>query len=98
MDSLDKLPVGKNEQSPDEKEVMDRFFDNDDTGDSPVKTSGKIDWKVLGMITGAFVLLANPWIDGLLSKIPYAESDISKFGIKVLLFAIIVLAIMMFAK
>jgi|688.fasta_scaffold05356_19 hypothetical protein len=49
----------------------------------------KINWKLLGATICAFLLFANPWIDGLLSKIPYCSGTSSILGIKVLLFSII---------
>jgi hypothetical protein len=51
----------------------------------------KINWKLLGATIGAFLLFANPWIDGMLSKIPYCSGTASIIGIKVILFSIILI-------
>lgn len=53
---------------------------------------GKINWKLLGVVCLAFILLANPWVDGMLEKISYLEEKPTlTFGVRFLLFAVIVL-------
>lgn len=51
----------------------------------------KINWKLIGATVGAFLLFANPWVDGILSKIPYCSGTASIIGIKVILFSIILI-------
>lgn len=51
---------------------------------------GKMNWKLIGISTMLFLILANPWIDKLLCKIPYCEEgSMSLIGIKALLFALL---------
>ena len=52
----------------------------------------KMKWKNVGIIVVAFAILANPWIDGILSKIPYCGSNgITILALKVILFSLIII-------
>ena len=57
----------------------------------------KLNWKLIGMASILFVVLANPWIDSLFCKMPYCgENAAALFGIKTLLFVIIMTMIILF--
>lgn len=104
MDNLDELPEAEYDQSPNEQQVMNRFFDKGENGNKANKSGDKkgitsrINFKKLGGVVVAFIIVANPWIDGILEKIPYAQSPISKFGIKTLIFTLLLLLIMIFVN
>ena len=109
MDNLDELPEAEYSQSPNEQQVMTRFFDGN--GDADAKKNGgagknggksgrmsRVNFKRLGAAVVAFIAVGNPWVDGILEKIPYAQSPVSKLGIKTLIFTVLLLLIMIFVK
>lgn len=102
MDSLEDLPEGEETQTSSEKEIMERFFDNsgnsEDKDDKKNTLLGRINWKLLGATIGAFMLVANPWIDSIIEKLPYTNTTISKFGLKTVLFAAMILIFMVFLQ
>jgi hypothetical protein len=50
-----------------------------------------VNWKLLGVACLAFVMLANPWIDGILSKISYLEEKPTAiFGVRFFLFFVMI--------
>lgn len=94
MDQLETLPKSSTKMTPQEKNVMTTYF-NDTAPDSSTEADGGdsdapgINWKCLAYLIGLFVLLANPWIDGILTKIPYCEDNaFILLGVKILLFAV----------
>ena len=57
----------------------------------PNSPPARVNWKLLGIAIVLFIMLANPWIDGIFSKIPYCEGGASMIGIKSILFGILLL-------
>jgi len=95
MDQLADLPPAQSPPTPQENAVMNQFFGPP----QPTSTSkfSRIEWKLLGAIVVLFVILANPWIDMALCKIPYCGgSDISSLATKTVLFAIVLALLFMF--
>jgi len=99
MDKLDDLPTSDDENlSPQEEDTMKRYFDvNDNT--SPSKKKWTIDWKFVGICVILFIILANPWVDGLFCKIPYCgENNLMLLFVKALIFAILLILVQIFVK
>lgn len=86
-DELINLPESKEDISPQEKEIINSLFGNPSAHPEYVKPP--FNWKLIGCTTILFVALANPWIDELMSKMPYCDNPIIIFGIKVILFLVI---------
>lgn len=99
MDNLNDLPPAPTNITQQEGVIANQYFGP--PTDIELSNSGsrfaKIKWKTLGMSALAFAVLANPWIDGFLSKIPYCGSSPSTiFAMKVLIFLIAMVVIQMF--
>lgn len=91
MEKLDDLPTKENAQpSPEQHALMDKFF-----GEAPEEKGfmEKMQLKKVFAFVIAFGLLANPWVDGLLSKIPYLSNGVAVFGVKMVIFFIAALLI-----
>ncbi len=94
MDKLTDLPPKQSSSTPAEDAVMNQFF-----GPPTESTSrfGRIEWKLLGATALLFVLLANPWIDLILCKVPYCGgSQMTSLATKTVLFVIILAVLYMF--
>lgn len=106
MENLQNIPETHDSQNitPEENETMDYYLGNledsqnskDDTTaentNSVVKKNKKpVNWKVVGVAVVGFVLLANPFIDNALSKIPKMESNINRFFFKFIFFLTMVI-------
>lgn len=95
MDVLSDLPVVKEEQTPQEKAIMSKYFGVDDMAPPPSQNSsgwmGSI--KVASIATAMFLLFCNPIADRLIRSIPYADSTAGSLGIKTLFFFAIFLFI-----
>ncbi len=99
-DSLDDIPVAPSSQkTPDEIAAM-RFFeapsqngDSSSGGQSSGQPQGqsRFDWKFIGVAVVLFLLLANPWADSLIGKIPKCEGALAVTGIKGLLFLLLLI-------
>ncbi len=99
MDKLDDLPTSDDENlSPQEEDTMKRYFDvNDNT--SSKKKKWNIDWKFIGICVILFIILANPWVDGIFCKIPYCgENGLMLLFVKALIFAILLILVQIFVK
>lgn len=98
MDTLSDLPVVKEEQSPQEKAIMSKYFGVDTS--SPSSSQSGPGWgtslKIVGMATLVYLLVSNPFTEKLLRHIPYTDSPAGSVGIKVLLFFIVFLLISRF--
>ena len=56
-----------------------------------------IDWKVIGITSLIFALLANPWVDDIFCKMPYCgENALSLFGMKIIIFMILIVIVNVF--
>lgn len=104
MENLSSLPP-KNDtiKTPEEEAIMKQLFPQGsppkiDNSPPPSSTSStpqtqkppnRINWKLLGASVLLFILLANPWVDKLFTKVPYCEEGgATVVGIKALLFSI----------
>lgn len=76
MDRLSDLPTHDTNLTPEESEVINKMFDGAGS-DAPKSKPQNVGWmqtlKLAGLSAGLFMLLANPWIDMLLCKLPYCE-------------------------
>lgn len=110
MESLSTLP-SKNDtvKTPEEEMILNQLFNSppsstqsqkqpppDPSIPPPPSTHPRLNWKIIGITIGLFVVLANPWIDGLLSKIPYCGGSVSILGLKTLLFSILLVVVNLF--
>ncbi|HMP28162.1 MAG TPA: hypothetical protein PKD85_01095 [Saprospiraceae bacterium] len=88
MDKLSDLPTQDTELTPEENSVMKNMFDGGQAKKSPKGWIHTI--KLAGISAALFILLANPWIDAILCKLPYCEDNsMIILAIKGLLFLII---------
>nr|QBK87017.1 MAG: uncharacterized protein LCMAC103_03610 [Marseillevirus LCMAC103] len=85
MDLLSDLPVvAETSSTPAELEVMQRFFTKHARTGAP---AAKHAAKTAFFLTLLFVVLAHPWCDAVLSKVPKCdESPLMRFAVRVLLF------------
>ena len=68
---------------------------DDEYDDKPTK--GKVNWKMIGYAAIIFALLANPWTDSAVEKLPYAGSNTAmKLVTKVLMFVLLLTLVSMF--
>lgn len=105
MDALDQLPVSDDDSSESQasgsEAVMNKYFEpksstSSKDSASPWKSVDK--WKIVGMAAVAFLVLANPWTQGMLSQVPYfGGNDMTTMVLSLLLFVILMIAIVMFA-
>jgi len=88
MDDLTTLPLNDDAVvSPQETEVIERFFPNSETSPS---SDGSSNLTLIGYATLLFIALANPFVDNLLEKIPWFNgSHVSVIAVKTLIFVII---------
>jgi hypothetical protein len=90
MDHLSSLPTkDHDDMSSHEKNTMQRFFGGGTESSTPSKSKPST-LKLIGYATVLFVLLANPYIDGILCHVPYCEdNEMVLFLFKTLLFALL---------
>lgn len=84
MDSLSTLPPVPTDQTPREKELLDRFF----TVTTPTGWSSSLKSSTIATI--AFLLFANPMVDKLLSSLPYLSNQYISMAVKIVLFFVLV--------
>jgi len=89
-DDLGSLPEGATDISPQEKEVISSLFGSGPAGGA-MHSAGGMNWKLIGGATMLFVVLANPWIDAMLCKIPKCGNPMIVFGIKAVLFVVVMM-------
>ncbi len=66
-------------------------------GSAPASSSGNLNWKLIGSVSLLFVMLANPWIDMALCKIPYCgDRAILLLAIKLVIFVIVYIILSMY--
>ena len=93
MDLLSDLPVvAETGSTPAELEVMQRFFSKHArTGGAPAARHAV---KSALFLTLLFLVLAHPWCDAALSKIPKCdESPLTRFAVRALLFFVLAFVI-----
>ena len=111
MDKLEDLPV-KNDTvvSPQENNIMDEYFGGNN-GQNAAQMSAQgaqhqnkdetkrasINWKLIGYSALIFVLLANPWVDGMFEKMPYCSNTMLILALKVMIFIVAMVSISYFA-
>ena len=95
MDKLSDLPVADTEPTPQETQVMEKYFGDSD-GENAEKESPKkvLGWgatiKLAGLGALLFLALANSWVDMIFDKIPYCgENALTILGVKALVFMIL---------
>ena len=70
MDSIDSLPIDDNSQLNDaQKMAMHKYVGA--PAEPKSKWSDGNKWKLIGYLTVLFILIANPWSQSLLNKVPY---------------------------
>jgi len=103
MEKLSTIPPKNTKKTREESAIMDQFFPEDgdvedNGGDSRAPPEEqpsffqRLDVKKAAMITFIFALLANPWSDSIISKLPYMDNGLVSFGFKGLLFFIVMMA------
>lgn len=108
MESLSTLP-SKNDtvKTPEEEMILQQLFAGPPSHAAapsipvnpnlpPPSSHPKLNWKIMGLTVALFAVLANPWIDSLLCKIPYCGGGIGITVLKTLLFFILLLCIHLF--
>lgn len=96
MDKLSDLPTAETEPTPQENQVMEKYFPEDEDSESnpkPVQKK-KLSWtetfKLAGMAALLFLALSNSWVDVIFDKIPYCgENPLTLSGVKTLVFLIL---------
>jgi uncharacterized membrane protein YeiB len=89
MDDLSSLPPTKNDISPQDANIMSRYFDAPGAGAGP-GTSWGATFKAAGLVSILFLLLTNPLTDAMLSAIPYAGANaLSMLAVKTIIFAVL---------
>ena len=98
MDSLEQLPLPNVDVTPNEESIVNRYFEGGDNKKA-VPVEGK--WskfmkslKLAAIILVAFIIVANPWLDGIFCKIPYCSSPGAGFGMKSLIFFLATVAML----
>jgi len=96
MDKLSELPPAETAMTPQENEVMKKYF-----GDSEPQ-SEKLSWaqifKLAIYATILFVFLTNPIADGIFSKLPYCGDGVLTLLLtKSLIFMVLFISIYKFA-
>lgn len=96
MDKLDDVPLSDTEISDKEREILDKYFpQSKDSGKWRTDISGG--WKWIAYYVIVFVILANPWIDSFISKLPYCpDNKLIILLIKALLFVVAIVIIQKF--
>jgi len=91
MDKLSDLPPKDGaEMSPQESDVMKKYFDADEPQGKKAKAGWMDSIKVAFYASVLFLALANPWVDTLLCSIPYCgDNALTLLAFKVLLFLIL---------
>ena len=103
MESLEDLPLDDRTKnaplSPEGKAKIKNFVGAAPKSKSHSSASGEDSkWKIIGYIAIAFLALANPWINGLLSKLPYVGgNNITEFLTATVIFIITVIIIEFYA-
>lgn len=106
MDSLEQLPIPEGEISQNEERIVNKYFGDDNRsgnggGSPPPKAESKSmgfakALKITGILAFIFIIVANPWVDGIFCKIPYCGSKVGSLAVKTLIYAIVVLAALYF--
>ena len=84
------------------KQKRNRTHDADEssemTDDTDIDEASEKRWKIIGYIVVIFVVIANPFIDPLLSKVPYfGGSSMTEFLLKAIVFVIAIMIVMFYA-
>lgn len=92
MDKLSDLPVADTVKTPEEEAVIGQYFPEDATTKKSAGSRLKsVNWKVVGLATLLFILLANPMSNSVVKKLPYiGSSKTTGFLAKLVLFVILI--------
>lgn len=101
MDPLNTLPTDDSMLDPKQKALMEKYLGSTsastgtDGDDNSSWTDGN-KWKLVGYTTIIFFLLINPWIQQLLTKVPYfGGSDMTVLLLSVIMFAVLTTIVVM---
>ena len=95
MDDLSRLPEVKTDYTSDEHEIMEKYFSSPDGSyANGGETTRCIGWKKIFYLSIGFVVLSNPWLDKLVSHLPYIhENPLLQVVVKMILFILFVVII-----
>lgn len=94
MDKLTDLPTAETEPTPQESQIMEKYFPEDSEDDPKPVQKKKMSWtetfKLAAMAALLFLALSNSWVDIIFDKIPYCgENPLTLSGVKTLIFLIL---------
>ena len=88
MDKLSDLPTSEQKPSPQEQALIQKYLGTPEPSSAAPRQGSLL--KSVGIATLVFVMLANPWIDTLLSHMPYCgDNKILLLLVKVVLFSLL---------
>jgi hypothetical protein len=98
MDNLEDVPLNNSELSAKEKAILEEYFPQSKKDEeSSSSTSSSFFGRHIIYYIVVFVVLSNPWIDSLLTKIPYCpDNKIALLVLKTLLFVVCIFIIQKF--
>ena len=101
MDKLSDVPVNETAHTPQETNVMKKYFADADTSSSDSGTNAKTSWsstlKLALYVTILFLLLSNPITDAVFCKVPYCgEGVFTLLGVKAVAFLVLFVAMYKF--
>jgi hypothetical protein len=105
MDDLDSLPTNEDteideEQSEQLRNVVGAPADAGSSGKSSKKSGGWFDgtkWKIIGIVAVIFAILVNPFMRGMVAKVPYVGgSEWGQFGFISVVFTIALIIVVLF--
>lgn len=73
MDDIENLPIEDEEEeiSQEDEELLDKHFGKgDEEGSDASGWTDSSKWKIIGGALVSFLILANPWVRDLISRIP----------------------------
>lgn len=85
MESLDSLPTDEAQSAPKELQIIQKYFDTTDTSSRSYQRV-----KFVGFATLIFLLVSNPIFDKILEILPNMNSSLIRFGVKTILFFVLV--------
>jgi len=95
MDSLENLPISDEESSSNQDEIMDKYFGslNEQKGNKMLSSK----WALVGYATLFFIILANPWSQSLINKLPYfGGNDMTLMIFSAVLFVLFMIIVVLF--
>lgn len=96
MDYLSDLPASNHQHTAEDEQIMNMYFGENSTAIEDTDDSEDSDsfYKKMGYIVVVFAILCAPLLDSaVLSRISYLSNDNAKWGVKVVLFAVVLFLI-----